>query len=69
MENGPRARPEIGLAAIADSLDRVADYPRKGSFAAPSNEYYRYIWWGLRRDGGKNDVFAPGNHGQFIGED
>jgi hypothetical protein len=68
MKNGPRARPKIGLAAITVSLDRAADYPRKGSFAALSNQYYRYIWWGVRRDGGRNDVFALGNKGQFIGE-
>jgi CubicO group peptidase (beta-lactamase class C family) len=48
------------------SLDRAAYYPKKGSFAALPNQHYKYMWWGMRRDGGKNDFSARGNHGQFI---
>ena len=28
--------------------------------------YYQYMWYGLHRDGGANDFFAEGNHGQII---
>jgi CubicO group peptidase (beta-lactamase class C family) len=48
------------------SLERAAYYPRKGSFASLPDQYYKYFWWGMRRDGVKNDFFARGNHGQFI---
>ena len=48
------------------SLDRAAYYPKKGSFAALPDQYYKYFWWGMRRGGGKDDFFARGNHGQFI---
>jgi CubicO group peptidase (beta-lactamase class C family) len=48
------------------SHGRTAYYPKKGSFAALPNQYYKYMWWGMRRDEGKNDFFARGNHGQFV---
>jgi CubicO group peptidase (beta-lactamase class C family) len=48
------------------SLERAVYYPRKGSFAALPDQYYKYLWWGMRRDGGRNDFFAHGNQGQFI---
>ncbi len=48
------------------SLDRAAYYPKKGSFAALPDQYYKYFWWGMRREGRENDFFARGNHGQFI---
>ena len=28
--------------------------------------YYQYMWYGLHRDGGADDFFAEGNHGQII---
>ncbi len=30
------------------------------------NGYYKYMWWGLTRDGQANDFVALGNHGQFV---
>ena len=30
------------------------------------NGYYKYMWWGLEREGAANDFAALGNHGQFI---
>ncbi len=48
------------------SLDQASYYPGKGSSSAPNKRYYKYMWWGMRRDGGKNDFFASGNHGQYI---
>ena len=28
--------------------------------------YYKYLWWGIERDGGEHDFSALGNKGQFI---
>ena len=28
--------------------------------------YYKYMWWGMERDGQASDFVALGNHGQFI---
>jgi CubicO group peptidase (beta-lactamase class C family) len=47
------------------SLDRAIYYPKKGSFSSLSNQYYKYMWWGMVREG-RNDFFARGHHGQFI---
>ena len=30
------------------------------------NGFYKYMWWGVRRDGVADDFAALGNHGQFI---
>lgn len=30
------------------------------------NGYYKYMWWGLQRDGQADDFSAIGNHGQYI---
>jgi CubicO group peptidase (beta-lactamase class C family) len=30
------------------------------------NGFYKYMWWGLARDGAADDFAALGNHGQFI---
>jgi len=30
------------------------------------NGYYKYMWWGMERDGEASDFVALGNHGQFI---
>ena len=35
-------------------------------FEAAQGGYYQYMWYGLQRDGGPDDFFAEGNHGQII---
>ncbi len=46
------------------SIDRAAYYPHDAFFQ--ENGYYKYFWWGLRRDDGKYDFFARGKFGQNI---
>ena len=35
-------------------------------FEVAQGGYYQYMWYGLNREGGPNDFFAEGNHGQII---
>jgi CubicO group peptidase (beta-lactamase class C family) len=37
-----------------------------GFFEDNPNFYYKYLWWGIRRSGGKSDFYALGNKGQFV---
>jgi CubicO group peptidase (beta-lactamase class C family) len=48
------------------SIDSATYYAKKGMFSSPGNQYYKYMWWGIRRSNGQYDFFALGNHGQFI---
>ena len=45
------------------SIDRAAYYPQK---VLMENGYYRYFWWGNRRDDGSYDFSAQGHLGQWI---
>jgi len=47
------------------SLDYRNYYPAQGSFA-DGEGYYKYMWWGRRREGAASDFYAAGNHGQYI---
>jgi CubicO group peptidase (beta-lactamase class C family) len=45
--------------------DYGAYYPER--FASlPGKGYYKYMWWGLAREGGTYDFVAVGDKGQFI---
>ncbi|HQE97036.1 MAG TPA: serine hydrolase [Methanothrix sp.] len=45
------------------SIDRAAYYPQK---VLMENGYYKYFWWGNRRDDGSYDFSAQGYLGQWI---
>lgn len=47
------------------SLDYQNYYPNEGLFASEEG-YYKYMWWGRRREGVASDFYAAGNHGQYI---
>ena len=61
----------IPAAWVADSTqaDTSLDYDRyyyDDFIFADGRGYYKYMWWGMQRDGGKYDFSAIGNKGQLI---
>jgi CubicO group peptidase (beta-lactamase class C family) len=42
------------------------DYYNEWVKAMPGQGYYKYMWWGMAREGGSYDFTAEGDKGQFI---
>jgi CubicO group peptidase (beta-lactamase class C family) len=43
-----------------------SDYYNEWVKAMPGQGYYKYMWWGMAREGGSYDFTAEGDKGQFI---
>ena len=46
--------------------ENYADYYNDWVKAMPGQGYYKYMWWGMAREGGAYDFTAEGDKGQFI---
>lgn len=47
-------------------LENDADYYPEFFTSLPGQAYYKYMWWGLARDGDSYDFMAWGDKGQYI---
>ena len=54
------------LEATSPDPTRTGAYYSDSFYESFPNGYYKYMWWGVARDGVANDFAAIGNHGQFI---
>ena len=64
--NGKQVIPSDWVAESTQedrSIDRAAYYPQR---VLMENGYYKYFWWGNRRDDGSYDYSARGHLGQWI---
>ena len=64
----PRAWSEESVssnAAVRDPGYYIDDFGRH-IFQVAEGGYYKYMWYGLLREGQANDFFALGNKGQFV---
>ena len=52
-------------ATVMEPAGSATFYPEWFQDSLP-NGYYKYMWWGMERDGEASDFVALGNHGQFI---
>ncbi len=43
-----------------------SDYYPDSFLLMPGQGYYKFMWWGMKRDEGRYDFAAEGDHGQFI---
>lgn len=69
--DGVRIVPEAWVAestAFDPAIDDQAYYPDDFGQAlyGDLDGWYGYMWYGMRRAGGPDDLFAEGDHGQFI---
>jgi len=46
--------------------ENYSDYYNDYVKAMPGQGYYKYMWWGMAREGGSYDFTAEGDKGQFI---
>jgi CubicO group peptidase (beta-lactamase class C family) len=46
--------------------NNYSDYYNDWIRSMPGQGYYKYMWWGMARDGGAYDFTAEGDKGQFI---
>jgi len=46
--------------------ENYPDYYNEWVKAMPGRRYYKYMWWGMAREGGSYDFTAEGDKGQFI---
>ena len=55
VQESTQPDPTLGAGYFPDYFDEFAD-----------GGYYKYLWWGIERDGSEHDFSALGNKGQFI---
>ncbi len=70
-EGSWRGQQVISKAWVAESTQPhlpvdYADYYPKSFSELPGQGYYRYMWWGMIREGDSYDYAAEGDKGQFI---
>ncbi len=46
--------------------ERPSSYYGDDPFFVSQGHYYKYLWWGDKRPGGKSDFHAVGNKGQYV---
>ena len=56
----------IALEPALRDPDHYVDGYGREIFAFAEGGYYKYMWYGLLREGQPHDFFATGNKGQFI---
>jgi len=66
--DGVQVVPEawVDEATQADASVDYKNYYYDDYIFANGQGYYKYMWWGIQRDGSNYDFIAEGNHGQFI---
>lgn len=66
--NGTQVIPAewVAESTQADASVDYANYYYNDFIFANGQGYYKYMWWGIRRDKQNYDFIAMGNHGQFI---
>lgn len=66
--NGDQVIP-VEWVTESTQADATVDYDQyyyDGFIFENGQGYYKYMWWGIQRDAQNYDIFALGNHGQFI---
>jgi len=66
--DGTQILPEAWVSESTQA-DRTLDYDNyyyDDYIFADGKGYYKYMWWGIQRDGQRYDLIAEGNHGQFM---
>ncbi len=67
--NGTRILPAAWVnksTQVDPSIDAATFYSTAPFRPVPEVGYYKYMWWGMQREGGAYDFYARGNYGQFI---